>query len=90
METVQSGGIQAWVVASARGECSIDGLDQMSYAISLRQHKVNAQEDIALLGIFSEYIVNMITMTPGTVFFKIAAVSTPFMVGFEPITMTLL
>jgi hypothetical protein len=38
-------------------------------------------EDIALVGIFSEDKVNMMTQTPGMVFFRIAAVSTPFMLG---------
>jgi hypothetical protein len=36
-------------------------------------------EDIALLGIFSEYMVNMMTLTPGMIFFRIEAASTPFM-----------
>src|ERR1700688_2939972 len=40
-------------------------------------------DDIALLGIFSEYMVNMMTQTPGIVFFRIEAVSTPFMFGID-------
>jgi len=38
------------VAARPSGECRIDGLNQMSYAVSLRQHKINAHGGYRALG----------------------------------------
>jgi hypothetical protein len=41
-QAVQSVGIRWWVAARPCGKYRIDGFDQMSYAIGLRENNINA------------------------------------------------